>query len=454
MAYTTYFCTGCSATLNYLESSDASVSSEAPRVVVDVQVSALVRIISDGTEYCLSVQYRVSRISQHHKVISLFYARIKYDRHWDSPLGYPLWCMWMAKHRPPVPAADLGSIAAVNQRYLLKRKTITNPTTQLEKASSKQHIQQFYTNQYQSAAIVYKHSIRTCAYNNNSVIQPIYIMVKMEYQPTHLVQDESLVYAVDEKTNNSKCADILKHNPGIDFCEKCAPVIPGVYRPQALMSTTHSRRAHHELSRQMQNKIAAQNIRDRRKAYAIYLTQGIETLTLDNEARRRRINEARAKQTKLQQEYDLLRRELEQRHTEQIFTDAVMMFELSDVDTDRTDSSVDTCVESSDSEGCASPSTTEINSPLLCQYTVDDVTASPLSTTTYSDMFLSPRSGIDTYDTLSICSPNSPFGESAMSPSNLSPYPEASGLENTELQALSSVNFDLSPYNQMSLCAR
>merc|ERR1739841_97053 len=114
--------------------------------------------------------------------------------------------------------------------------------------------------------------------------------------------------------------------------------------------------AHHELTRQMQNKIAAQNIRDRRKAYAIYLSQGIETLTLDNEARRKRIEEAQTKQATLQQEFEQLKRELEHRQREQTFTDAVMMFELADVDTDRSDSCVDTCVESSDDECVASPS--------------------------------------------------------------------------------------------------
>ncbi|KNC84085.1 hypothetical protein SARC_03678 [Sphaeroforma arctica JP610] len=273
------------------------------------------------------------------------------------------------------------------------------------------------------------------------------MVVKTEFGMIHS-QLEGSHSGSNDGDEKSTCVDLFKHNVGINFCEKCAPIIPGVYRPQALMSTVHSRRAHHELTRQMQNKIAAQNIRDRRKAYAIYLTQGIETLTLDNMSRQKRIDDAKAKQQTLQQEYDMLAQELQRRQMEQSFTDAVMMFELSDADAS------DTCVESSDDEYFDTPSVANVSSPLLCQYTVDEIMANPITplTPALAGVTVGSPGYIDTFDTLSTHSPttsltldSSPLPPvSPIMSSQLSPYSytDVGGLEEMELSS-----FSYSPYS-------
>eukprot|EP01134_Creolimax_fragrantissima_P000296 CFRG0296T1 len=99
-----------------------------------------------------------------------------------------------------------------------------------------------------------------------------------------------------------------EHVSGYDFCMKCPPIWPGIFLPETLCSqVAQPRRAHHEVPRSLQNKIAAQTIRDKVKAYTIYLSEVANSVTQDNLARQKRVDMAKMENKRLSEMLIILR---------------------------------------------------------------------------------------------------------------------------------------------------
>eukprot|EP01134_Creolimax_fragrantissima_P002157 CFRG2157T1 len=131
------------------------------------------------------------------------------------------------------------------------------------------------------------------------------------------------------KNHNLHCE---RHTSGYDFCVKHPPLVAGVYLPEKLKSTSTSRRGHHEMSRQVQRKIAAQNIRDRQKAYDRYLIDVGNALDSDNEAIQKKINVAKMQRQQLLTLKEKLLSEIEKNRREKENMDALLSFHVSDLD--------------------------------------------------------------------------------------------------------------------------